>query len=82
MRAYAQYRSDGTLWRAGKSILGLCAAWNHATDPARLMTDSEHQRSNIYARAIKGRMTRLGYRYGSDYKELSSGMLWPLNRQA
>ena len=79
MHAYAQYKSNGTLWPAGRSILGLCAAWNHATKPDRYMTDDQHARSNIYARAIKNRMKRLGFQYGRDYLELSNGTLWPLN---
>lgn len=78
MKPYAQYKSDGSLWKAGKSILGLCAAYNHATSPSRLMSDFEHKRSYIYARAIKARMTRLGYKYGIHYREKSNGTLWPL----
>ena len=46
---YAQHKSDGRLWPAGKSPYGLCAAWNHATAPYHLMTESEHKRANRYA---------------------------------
>jgi len=34
MKPYAQYRSNGSLWRAGNTILGLCSAYNHATNPS------------------------------------------------
>lgn len=80
MKPYAQYRADGTMWRAGRSILGLCAAWNHATNPARPMSDKDHARSRVYARAITARMRRIGFVYGRDYRELSNGMLWPMAR--
>ena len=66
--------TDGTLWRAGHTVWSLCAAWNHATNPALAMTDEEHHRARCYARAIKSRMARLGVRY----KELSNGALWPV----
>lgn len=78
MQPFAQYKSNGALWRAGRTVYGLCAAWNHATNPARPMTDAEHRRSNVYARAIKARMARMGYRYGTHYREMSNGALWPL----
>ena len=78
MHPYAQYQSDGALWRAGRTIYGLCAAWNHATNPSCPMTDAEHRRSYAYARAIKARMARMGYRYGVHYRELSCGALWPV----
>ena len=71
---------DGTLWRAGKTTWSLCAAWNHATNPALPMTDHEVARARQYARAIKNRMARLGYTYGNDYVELSNGMLLPKRR--
>lgn len=78
MKPFAQYRNNGTLWRAGRGIWGLCAAYNHATNPAAFMTDGEHQRSRVYARAIMGRMKRLGAIYGVHYRETSNGSLWPL----
>lgn len=75
---FIQRKSSGSIWRAGQTILGLCAAWNHATNPSLPMTDREHGKSRQYARAIKNRMTRLGIVYGKDYKELSNGSLWPI----
>jgi hypothetical protein len=80
MKPYAQYKANGALWRAGRSIVGLCAAWNHATNPELLMTDDDHDRSRTYARAIMARMRRLGFVIGRDYRELSNGMLWPMAR--
>ena len=76
---YAQHRdtSSGRLWRAGRGIYGLCAAWNHATEPSRPMTDPEHSRANKYARAIRNRMNRLGFTLGREYWELSNGALFP-----
>lgn len=78
MHAYAQYKSNGALWRAGHHVYGLCAAWNHATNPGRPMTDAEHARANAYARAIKARMARLGIAFKRDYIELDNGALWPI----
>ena len=75
---YRQFHSDGTFWNAGRSIWNLCAAWNFATNPGRMMTDSEHRRARTYSKAIRNRMARLGYKYGEHYKELSNGLLWPL----
>ena len=79
MHAYAQYKSNGTLWPAGRTILGLCAAWNHAMDPTRPMTDAQQTRADAYARAIIRRMRRLGFVYGRDYCAISNGTLWPIN---
>jgi hypothetical protein len=78
MQAYAVYKTNGTLWRAGKGIYGLCSAYNHATNPSKPMTDVEHKKSYRYARAIKNRMNRLGFAYGTHYKELSDSSLWPI----
>jgi len=41
------------------------------------MTDEQHQRSNVYARAIRNRIRRMGYRYGEHYSEWSNGALYP-----
>lgn len=77
-----QRKSNGKLWKAGKDVWGLCAAWNHATNPGKLMSEAEHKRSQLYARAIKSRMSRLGITYKLDYIELSDGSLWPIRRSA
>jgi hypothetical protein len=77
MKPWAQYKTNGELWRAGKDIFGLCCAWNHATKPSRMLSDNEHRASFRYARAIKNRMRRLGFVYGLDYIELSNSDLWP-----
>ena len=74
-------RSNGKLWPAGHTVLGLCAAWNHATDPSALRTTYQHSRLNAYARAIDNRMGRLDLCAGRDYKELSSGIRWPIRRK-
>lgn len=80
-RPYVQYRANGRIWRAGRDVYGCCAAWNHATAPYRLMTESEHRVANRYARAIRNRMKRMGYVYGIHYTELSNGALFPLSRR-
>jgi len=77
-KPYLLYRSNGKIWLAGHHVWGLCSAWNFATKPYLPMTDSDHKRSFTYARAIKNRMARLGYQFGTHYKELSDGTLWPL----
>jgi hypothetical protein len=71
-------KSDGRIWKAGHTVLGLCSAWNHATNPRLYLTDAEHHRSRIYARSIKARMARLGIKYGTHYIERSDGSLWPI----
>jgi hypothetical protein len=76
--AFLQHKVTGQIWRAGHTVYGLCAAWNHATNPALPMTDQEHKRSLQYARAIRRRMQRLGMSIGRHYRELSSGALWPI----
>ena len=79
MKAFVQYKTDGTLWRAGNTVLGLCAAWNHATNPAAPMTAEEHKKASAYARAIKNRMCRLGLKYGVHFKESSyTSALFPI----
>ena len=78
MKAFIQYRANGSLWQAGHTVWGLCAAYNHSTNPSIYLTDSEHKRSFTYARAIKSRMKRLGFVYGSHFNELSIGSLYPL----
>lgn len=78
MKPYAQYHFDGSLWKAGSTIWGLCAAYNHATNPSTTMTSREHDRSFRYARAIKNRMLRLGFKHGIHYAELDNGSWWPL----
>ena len=77
MKPYAQYKTNGKLWRAGKTIIGLCAAYNHATNPGLFMSDQEHIRSRVYARAIRNRMRQFGFQQSWDYIELSNGALWP-----
>lgn len=77
---FLQRRCDGTIWTAGHTVWGLCAALNHATDPGLFMDDREHGKARTYARAIRNRMKRLGLTYGQDYRELSNGMVWPMRR--
>lgn len=79
MRPFLLYKSTGMLWPAGRSIIGLCSAWNHATCPSRLMTDEEHRAAARYARAVRARMERMGLRHGKHYRELSNGSLWPIS---
>ena len=74
MKPYAQYKTDGSMWRAGDTPWGLCAAYNHATNPSAYMSDAEHKRSFVYARAIKNRIRRLG----CAVRELSDGSLFPV----
>lgn len=75
---FAQQRNNGAIWRAGHSVYGLCAAWNHVTRPYIPLTEDAHKRSRAYARACRNRMHREGYREGVHYKEADNGMLWPL----
>ena len=73
------FNTTGKIWQAGSDVYGLCAAWNHATNPALPMSDWEHSRARQYARAIRNRMTRLGIVEGRDFRELSNGSLWPMS---
>ena len=74
MKLFAQYKSDGKLWRAGHTVLGLCAAFNHATNPSAMMTSEQHARSIKYARAIKNRILREGHKFTWG----KNGELWPV----
>jgi hypothetical protein len=78
MKPYVVYKSSGKLWKAGKGVFGLCSAYNYATNPTKPMTDQEHKRSFVYARAIMNRMIRIGFKHEIHYRELSNGALWPL----
>ena len=73
-----QRKSNGTIWRAGNTVYGLCAAYNCATNPAVYLSEHEMARSWQYARAIKNRMKRLGIAHNVHYKEFSNGSLWPV----
>jgi hypothetical protein len=79
-RPFIQRKSSGRMWLAGRTILGLCAAYNHATRPSLLMTEAEHTRADQYARAVKNRLARLGFAEGLDWREMSTGSLWPIAR--
>ena len=76
MKPYAVYHSDGTLWRAGKTVFGLCSAYNHATNPSKPMSETDHKRSFAYARAIKNRIKALNL--DKNIRELSDGSFWPI----
>jgi len=76
-KPFVQHYTNGKIWSAGKTVWGLCAAWNHATNPSRPMFDNEHKQSAKYAKAIMNRMKKLGFVYGVHYRELSNGSLWP-----
>ena len=71
---FQQCQSNGKAWKAGHGAWNLCAAWNFATNPARPMTEREHERARVYARAIRNRMEREGVKY----IERSNGSLWPI----
>ena len=77
---FLQRHFSGQFRPAGHHIFGLCAAWNHATNPGMMMTEREHAKARLYAKAIKARMARLGLTYGLDWCELSNGIMWPLSR--
>ena len=68
---------DGSIWKAGHGIYGLCSAYNHATDPADYRSEHEHIRMNAYARAIKNRIKRNGFTLDMHYSESGSGCYWP-----
>ena len=80
--SFLQRKVTGKVWRAGHTVYGLCAAWNHATSPSRPMFEYEHVRSRSYAKAIRNRMNRLGFAQGRHYRELSTGSLWPIADRA
>ena len=72
-----QRKSNNAIWRAGNTVLGLCAAYNYTTNPSKYLSEHEMKRSSQYARAIKNRMEKLGIIYGIHYRELSNGALFP-----
>ena len=78
MRQYVVYHSNGKLWKAGRHVFGLCAAYNHATNPSLFLSDADHIRSFKIARAVKNRLSNEGYVFEVHYRELSNGSLWPI----
>lgn len=81
-RRYVLYTTAGKIWSVGTGIFALCSAWNIATDPAREMPPAEYRAAQRYARAIRGRMDRLGYRLDEHYTEADDGRLSPIFRDA
>lgn len=81
-RKYVLYTTKGKIWSVSDGIFALCSAWNIATDPAREMTPAEYSAAQRYARAIRGRMDRLGYRLDEHYTEADDGRLSPIFRDA
>jgi hypothetical protein len=79
MKKYIVHKTSGKIWQAGTTIYGLCSAYNHATNHTLLLSDHEHKRSMAYARAIKNRMARLGFRHGVNYHEAGNRAYWPVN---
>jgi hypothetical protein len=53
----------------------LCHSYNEATCPWKLLTDHQHRRIRQWARAIRNRMRRLGFRDMHDYYETAGGTL-------
>ena len=53
----------------------LCAMHNRATAPYVLRTDHEHNRNRMLARAIMGRLRRMGAYRGVHYHEAEDGRL-------
>ena len=64
--------------RAGHDLYGMCMMLNHVTRPYVPLTDAAHARSRKYARALRERLERHGYRYGVHYTETDSGMVSPI----
>jgi len=55
----------------------LCHIYNESTCPWKLRSDHEHRRHCQRAR-IALKFLRRQFRENRDYKELSSGALWPI----
>ena len=51
----------------------LCYSHNRATDPRAFRSDHEHKRRSQEARAIRNRLSRLGFQMGVDYRETDDG---------
>lgn len=69
-------KSSGKLWPAGKHIWGLCSAYNHAIEDPR--GGRAAIRALAYSNAVLGRIARLGFRKGVDYRWTGDGLLFPL----
>lgn len=77
MNEFMLRRDSGKFWFAGHTVWGLCSAYNFATKPSLLLTDRDHKRSRIYARAVRHRLEREGWKY----KETENGLFWPSRAQ-
>lgn len=60
-------------------LRNLICRWNDLTNPATFHSQSEHESSARHAKTIKLQIQR-NYREGIDYRELSNGMLWPIEQ--
>lgn len=74
---YARYRGSGSIrtradWYA---VIGLCKAYNDATNPTVMRTAHAHHRCDQYARAILKRMAKLDIRPGREYRQDQDGRL-------
>ena len=58
-------------------LSALLASWNQSSSPSIPRSEHEHKRHAQRARAIDGRLKRVGYFYGRDWRELSNGARWP-----
>ena len=61
------------------NLIALINTWNEATSPYTLRSDKEHAIERARAKCAMGSIKR-NYTLGVDYKELSSGALWPMER--
>jgi len=59
------------------NLIALINTWNEATSPYTLRSDKEHAIERTRAKCAMSSIKR-NYTLGVDYKELSSGALWPM----
>jgi hypothetical protein len=63
------------------NLVALINTWNEATSPNVPRTDAEHEVQRQRARTALQSIRR-NYVEGCDYRELSTGALWPITERA
>ena len=74
-RRYAERRATAAAQR--DNLIALINTWNEATSPSTPRTEDEHAIQRVRARCALLAIKR-NYREGVDYRELSTGALWPM----
>lgn len=65
---------SGRISPTRRTCWNCCGTYNHATNPAIMLSEHEDRRSRQQARAVINRIRRIGF----NVIERSNGQLWPV----